>query len=220
MKQKKFNHIDKKSIPNLLSEEDDKGRYYLTPDGKYPSVTTVTGWEKRKFFAEWRKNNPEEAKRTVNRGNKLHSLVEKYLKNEELDKKEIDPFTLDLFLQMKKDVDRIDNIHALELSLYSNLLKLAGRVDCIAEFNGELAIIDFKGSTKEKRKEDIDNYFMQATAYSIMWKERTGVPVKKIVIMISCENGGVQIFESNPNEHVPNLKKCIEKYERERDATI
>lgn len=220
MKQKTFKHIDEKLKTELLSEENESGRYYVTPEGKYPSVTTVTGWEKRKFFAEWRKKNPEEAKRTMNRGNKLHSLVEKYLNNEKLVKKDIDPFTLDLFLQMKKDVDKIDNIYALETPLFSKLIKLAGRVDCVAEFDGELAIIDFKGSTKTKRKEDIDNYFMQATAYSIMWKERTGVPVKKLVIMISCEDGGVQIFEANPIDYVSALKSAIEKYERETNETV
>jgi ATP-dependent exoDNAse (exonuclease V) beta subunit len=220
MKQKKFTHTKKEEIMNLLSEENDSGRYYDTPEGKFPSVTTVTGWEKRKFFAEWRKNNPEEAKRTTSRGNKLHSLLEKYLNNEELNKKEIDPFTLDLFLQIKPEIDKIDNIHALEVPLYSKLLKLAGRVDCIAEYNGELAIIDFKGSTKQKRKEDIDNYFMQATAYSIMWKERVGIPVKKIVILIACEDGGLQIFESNPVEYVARLKDAIEKYQRESNATV
>jgi hypothetical protein len=220
MKQKQFKHIDKNLKTELLSEENDTGRYYVTPEGKYPSVTTVTGWEKRKFFAEWRRNNPEEAKRTTNRGNKLHSLIEKYLNNEQLDKKEIDPFTLDLFLQMKKDVDKIDNIHALEQPLYSKLLKLAGRVDCIAEFDGDLSIIDFKGSTKTKRKEDIENYFMQATAYSIMWKERTGVPIKKLIILISSEDGGVQVFDANPIDYVESLKNAIEKYERERNATV
>jgi genome maintenance exonuclease 1 len=220
MKQKTFKHIDEKLKAELLSEENESGRYYVTPEGKYPSVTTVTGWEKRKFFAEWRKNNPEEAKRTTNRGNKLHSLIEKYLNNEQLNKKEIDPFTLDLFLQMKKNVDNIDNIHALETPLYSKLLKLAGRVDCVAEYNGQLAIIDFKGSTKAKRKEDIDNYFMQATAYSIMWKERTSVPVKKLVILISSEDGGPQIFEADPMDYVAALKSAIEKYERETNATV
>lgn len=220
MKQKTFKHIDEKLKAELLSEENESGRYYVTPEGKYPSVTTVTGWEKRKFFAEWRKNNPEEAKRTMNRGNKLHSLIEKYLNNEKLDKKKIDPFTLDLFLQMKKNVDKIDNIHALETPLYSKLLKLAGRVDCVAEYNEELAIIDFKGSTKAKRKEDIDNYFMQATAYSIMWKERTSVPVKKLVILISSEDGGPQIFEADPMDYVAALKSAIEKYERETNATV
>lgn len=220
MKQKTFKHIDEALKLSLLSEENETGRYYTTPEGKYPSVTTVTGWEKRKFFAEWRKNNPEEAKRTTSRGNKLHSLIEKYLNNEELVKKDIDPFTLDLFLQMKDHVDKIDNIHALETPLYSKLLKLAGRVDCIGEYDGGLAIIDFKGSTKTKRKEDIDNYFLQATAYSIMWKERTGVPIKKLVIMISAEDGGVQIFEANPIEYVAALKDCIKKYEEQTNATV
>ena len=220
MKQKKFTHVKEPPQNDLLSEETESERYYLTPEGKYHSVTTVTGWDKRKFFAEWRKNNPEEAKRTTSRGNKLHKLIEKYINNEKLEKKEIDLATLDLFLQIKKDVDRIDNIHALEVPLYSKLLKLAGRVDCIAEFDGELAVIDFKGSTKTKRKEDIENYFLQATAYSIMWKERTGVAIKKVVILISCEDGGVQIFEANPINYVEALKSAIEKYEKEKNATI
>lgn len=220
MKQKKFVHIPEITQSSMLSEENDSGRFYDTPEGKYPSVTTVTGWEKRKFFAEWRKNNPEEAKRTVNRGNKLHSLIEKYLNNEKLNKKEIDPFTLDLFLQMKSCIDKIDNIHALEVPLYSKLLKLAGRVDCIAEYDSELAVIDFKGSTKQKRREDIDNYFLQATAYSIMWKERTGTSIKKLVILISCEDGGTQIFEGDPLDYVPQLKEAIEKYQKETHASI
>jgi ATP-dependent exoDNAse (exonuclease V) beta subunit len=220
MKQKTFNHIKVETKGDILTEENDVGRFYATPEGKFPSVTTVTGWEKRKFFAEWRRNNPEEAKRTTSRGNKLHSLIEKYLNNETLDKKEIDPFTLDLFIQLKEHVDEIDNIHALEVPLYSKLIKLAGRVDCIGEYKGELSVIDFKGSTRQKRKEDIDNYFLQATAYSIMWKERTGVPVKKLVIMISCEDGGPQIFESNPVDHVPGLKTSIERYEKEANATV
>ena len=220
MKQKKFTHVKEPKQNELLSEESESERYYITPEGKYPSVTTVTGWEKRKFFAEWRKNNPEEAKRTTSRGNKLHKLIEKYINNEKLEKKEIDLATLDLFLQIKKNVDRIDNIHALEVPLYSKLLKLAGRVDCIAEFDGELAVIDFKGSTKTKRKEDIENYFLQATAYSIMWKERTGVAIKKVVILISYEDGGVQLFEANSINYVKALKSAIKKYEEEKNATV
>jgi genome maintenance exonuclease 1 len=215
MKQKKFIHeiIDPKV--QLLSEESEGSRFYKTPNGKYPSVTTVTGWEKRKFFAEWRKNNPEEAKRTLNRGNKLHSLIEKYLNNEELNKKEIDPFTLDLFLQIKPKIDKIDFINAMETSLYSDKIKLAGRVDCIAKYNDKLSIIDFKGSTKPKREEDISNYYMQATAYSIMWKELTGVSIKNIVILITCDDGTVQVFEQNPVNYVKQLLKAIKLYESE-----
>lgn len=220
MKQKTFKHeiVDLKN--NLISEEFAGERYYATPKGKYPSVTTVTGWEKRKFFAEWRKNNPEEAKRTVNRGLKLHSLIESYLKNEKINKKDIDLISLDLFLQAKKHIDKIDNIRAMETAIFSDLLQLAGRVDCIAEYDGKLSIIDFKGSTKPKREEDIDNYFMQATAYAIMWQELTKEKVNNIVIIISCDDGDTQVFQEKPINYVKALKKSIELYKSETNATI
>jgi ATP-dependent exoDNAse (exonuclease V) beta subunit len=220
MIQKTFHHDQVKFEHQLITEEKDGQRFYTTPSGVYSSVTTVTGWDKRKFFAEWRKNNPDEAKRTTNRGMKLHSLIEKYLNNEEIDTKKTDIFALDLFLQMKNEVDKIDNIRALETSLYSNLLRLAGRVDCIAEYDGQLSVIDFKGSTKPKRQEDIDNYFMQATAYAVMWQELTGQKINNIVILISCEDGGVQVFQKKPIKYVKQLKECIEKYEREVNATV
>lgn len=220
MKQKTFKHDPVNINVELLSEESGNQRFYVTPKGKYPSVTTVTGWEKRKFFAEWRKNNPEEAKRTINRGNKLHSLIETYLKNEPIDKQKIDPFILSLFLQIQPHIDKIDMIKAMETPLYSNLLKLAGRVDCVGEFDNKLSIIDFKGSTKPKRIEDIDNYFMQATAYSIMWQELTGEKINNVVILISCDSGDVQVFQDKPIYHVKNLKDAVDAYGREVYATI
>lgn len=220
MKQKTFKHDIVNFKENLLSEESNGERYYVTPKGKYPSVTTVTGWKKRKFFAEWRKNNPEEAKRTVNRGIKLHSLIESYLKNETIDKKKVDLTSLDLFLQIKKDLDRIDNIKAMETALFSDLLQLAGRVDCIADYDGKLSIIDFKGSTRAKREEDIDNYFMQATAYSIMWQEHTKQKINNIVILISCDDGDTQVFQEKPINYVKALKESIDLYKSETNATV
>ena len=100
-----------------------------------------------------------------------------------------------LFYQIKPYLDSIDNIHALEDPLSSSLLKMAGRVDCIAEYNGELAIIDFKTSTKYKREEWIDDYFAQETAYAIMFQELTGLIPKKLVTIIACETGEPQVFE-------------------------
>lgn len=220
MKQKKFVHELVELNNGMISEEINGQRYYSTPEGSYPSVTTVVGWEKRKFFAEWRKNNPEESKRVTSRGSRLHSLIEKYIGNETLNKKEIDPFTLDLFLQIKNEIDKIDNIKAIESPLYSNLLKLAGRVDCIAEYDGVLSVIDFKGSTKQKKEEDIDNYFMQATAYSVMWQELTKQKVNNIVILISCEDGEPQVFQKKPIDYVKQLKECIQNYEREVNAKV
>ena len=117
----------------------------------------------------------------------MHTLTEYYLKNENLP--EVQPLSEFLFKQSKPKLDLIDNIHALEKSMYSLQLGIAGTVDCIAEYNGELAIIDFKSSKKPKPRKWIDHYFVQCAAYACMLYELTNIPVKKFVILMSCENG-------------------------------
>jgi len=189
--------------------------FYDTPDGKFPSVTTVVGWKKNQFFAEWRKNNPKEAIRTRNRGTKLHSLIETYLLNTPEFNKNIDPYTLDLFYQMQDYVNKIDNIKAIEGFLWSKPLRMAGRADCIAEYDGKLSVIDFKGSTKTKRKEDIDSYFLQATAYAVMWEERTGEKISQIVILISCDDGTTQTFIEDPKNYKKRLAIAIKEWRDE-----
>tara|TARA_R110002074_G_scaffold213411_3_gene383142 strand:- start:343 stop:984 length:642 start_codon:yes stop_codon:yes gene_type:complete len=189
-------------------------RFYQTPEGnKYPSVTTVTGWEKQKFFKEWRKNNPKESKRVLSRGNDLHDLIERYLNNEDIDLLLESPVVSSLFVQIKESLDKIDNIHALEVALWSDTLGLAGRVDCVAEYEGKLSVIDFKGSNRQKRLNDIENYMLQGTAYSIMWHERTGTPIREFHIMIAAENGfPCKVFTGDPIVYVPMLYETIEKY--------
>jgi genome maintenance exonuclease 1 len=113
---------------------------------------------------------------------------------------------------LKPELDKIDNIRALETPLWSKTLGLAGRTDCIAEYNGKLSIIDFKASTKEKRKQDIDNYFTQATAYALMFQERTGIIVENFAIMIACEDGLRQVFQGRPINYVRELKNIITEY--------
>ena len=212
MKQKIFSHDLVDVNFDISSTETPNGRFYVTEQGTFPSVTTITSWEKQEFFKIWRKQNPEESKRVTARGNRLHSLIECYLKNEDLSKKEIMPNDLDLFVQLKEQIDKIDNIKALETPLFGKEVGLAGRVDCIAEFNGVLSIIDFKGSTRQKRKEDIDNYMMQATAYALLWKEITGQTIDNFVILISCEDGAVQVFQDNPRNYIYSLFTAIKKY--------
>ena len=180
-------------------------RHYETPGGVFPSVTTVTGWEKQQFFSEWRKKNPDESKRVTSRGTKFHNLLEKYIKNEELIIEDMHSMQKSLFALIKPEIDKIDNVIALETPLWSKTLGLAGRTDCIGEYNGKLSIIDFKASTKEKRKQDIDNYFAQATAYALMFQERTGIIVKNFAIIIACEDGMLQVFEGNPLNYVKPL---------------
>jgi len=207
-----FNHVDSPVLEELNATTTEKGRMYKRDNGvSYPSVTTVVGHEKNKFFAQWRRDNPEESKRVLRRGNKVHQLVEDYINNEEV----VNP--TGLFIQLKPHLDRhVNNVIAQEVPLYSDLLRLAGRVDCIAEFDGVTSVIDFKGSTRDKRKKDIKEYFMQATAYSIMWKELTGQTIDQIVIMVSSEEGNVQNFVEKPINYVAPLKLAIDKYYESR----
>lgn len=209
---KKFNHCFV-NLNDTLKEVSENGkRYYSTPGGIFPSVTTVVGFEKQQFFSEWRKNNPEESKRVTSRGTKFHSLIEKYIKNEDINFDELHSSYKSLFSLIKEDLDKIDNIQAIETPLWSKTLGLAGRTDCIGEYDGKLSIIDFKASTKEKREKDIDNYFAQATAYALMYQERTGIIVDNFAILIACEDGIRQVFQGKPIKYVKNLKTLINKY--------
>ena len=218
MNLKKFKHVVlEEAFKDLNTVNQNGQRFYSTPEGHYPSVTTVTGWEKRKFFAKWRAENPKESRRVLDRGNKLHSLIEEYIDNCFDDKTlgGLNPFILDLFINLKPELDKIDNVYAQEVPLWSSTLELAGRVDCVAEYDGKLSIIDFKGSTKKKRKEDILNYFMQATAYAIMWQEMTGKKIDNIVILVATETGETQVFQDNPLRYVKALLNCIRNYQEE-----
>ena len=214
--QNKFIHLDNQ-IPEVTLKEVQKDgkRYYSTPEGEFPSVTTVVGFEKQKFFSEWRQRNPEESKRVTSRGTKFHSIIENYLNNESLDLDETNSNLKALFLLLKPELDKINNIVALETPLWSKILGLAGRTDCIAEYDGKLSIIDFKASTKEKRKQDIENYFLQATAYALMFQERTGIIINNFVILIACEDGLFQVFEGNPIHYVKKLHKAIKEYKEQ-----
>ena len=197
-----FNHVDM-NLPKLEREEIDGVRYYKLPGednlSRLVSITSVTSFHNRHIFENWRKKVGEEEANRVNkqatsRGTDMHSLVESYLNNE--DKlPNVQTLSQFLFKIAKSQLDNIDNIHALESSLYSKQLGIAGTVDCIAEYNGELAIIDFKTSKKPKPKEWIEHYFVQCAAYACMFYEITGVAVKKLVILMACEDGDCVVYE-------------------------
>ena len=213
-----FKHLNLHNFPNLKAKTTAQGRRYFVEGNAYPSVTTVIGEMKKKSILEWRRKVGEEeansiSKRATTRGNKCHKLAEDYLSNKPLDRYRDDVLSLGMFHQIRPYIDKINNIHALEESLYSHTLKLAGRVDCIAEYDNELAIIDFKTSTKYKREEWIQDYFSQETAYAIMFQELTGLKVKQLVTIIATEQGTPQIFvKNNILEFVPKLKEYIDYY--------
>jgi len=214
--EKKFNHIQLDTdFDSLPVETKNDLRFYQSPTGMWlPSVTTVTGWSKRAFFKEWRENpdNKAESTRCLNRGNELHSLIEDYINNEEDFWGDKNPVNVDLFKQIQPELDRIDNVYAQEVALWSETVALAGRVDCVAEFDGELSIIDFKGSTKPKKEDWITNYFHQATAYAIMFQEKTGIKIENVVIIIANENGTNQVFKKKPIQYVEGLYNDIKTF--------
>ena len=216
-----FNHVNTHSFPNLIAKNTPNGRRYRVGDSLYPSVTTITSHQKKDSILQWRKKVGEEeanaiSKRASIRGNKCHKLCELYLSNESISKYKDDTLSMGLFYQIKPYLDSINNIHALEESLFSNVLKLDGRDDCIAEYNGELSIIDFKTSSKYKREEWIHDYFAQETAYAIMFQELTGLMPKKLVTIIACETGEPQVFEIYDKfKYARKLHEYISSY---RDA--
>ena len=123
------------------------------------------------------------------------------------------PDAKDLFFKMKPKLDdNIGKVYSLEQALYSDELKLAGRVDCIAEWNGQLSVVDFKSAAKEKKEDWIENYFMQCTAYAMMFEERTGIPINQIVVAIAVTNGDSQIFVKQKDDYMSSLKHFIDEY--------
>tara|TARA_B000000441_G_scaffold130806_1_gene114454 strand:- start:817 stop:1482 length:666 start_codon:yes stop_codon:yes gene_type:complete len=192
-----FKHLETE-LPSLSRETIDGVRYYDTPDQKLVSITSVISFFNRDKFAKWRKRVGEEkaneiTRKATSRGTDMHTLTEHYLKNEDLPV--VKPLPDFLFKIAKPELNKIDNIHTLEGSLYSKELGVAGTVDCIAEYDGELAIIDFKTSAKPKPRDWIDGYFVQCAAYACMYYELTGIPVKKFVIIMSCENGDCVVYQ-------------------------
>ena len=218
-----FNHVDI-DLPSLERETIDGVRFYKVPDEeellKLVSITSVTSHRNREFFAKWRKKVGEEkaeriTKRATSRGTDMHTLVEYFLKNEELP--EVQPISDFLFKISKQTLKNINNIYTLEGSLYSKQLGIAGTVDCIAEYNGELAIIDFKTSAKPKPREWIDHYFVQCMAYGCMLYELTGISVKKLVIIMACENGECVVYEErDKSKYIRLLTEYIGKFVRDK----
>ena len=223
----KFKHIGCDIDYDLETETIDGKRFYKTPEGLlYPSVTTITSQHGKDKILEWRKRVGEEeanriSTRASNRGTKVHKICENYLNNEE-DYARTNPAhihktmpdTIAMFKSLQPLLDEhVNNIHALEIPLYSHHLKVAGRVDCIAEYDGKLSIIDFKTSSKLKEESWIKGYFMQCSAYAVMYEERTGIPVSQIVIMIAVDSEHPQVFIKKRNDYIKDFISYREAYD-------
>ena len=202
-----FNHvIMEMSLEDICARNVGGKRVYEVGDQRYPSISTICSFRNRKSIAEWRARvGAEEAnkisKRATTAGTTVHSMIEDYLNNElDIGKYADKHLAKILFTQAKQMLARINNIHFQEAPLYSHEFAIAGRVDCIAEFDGKLSIIDFKTSSKEKKEEWVEGYFVQETGYAKMYEERSGIKVEQIVTLITCQTGDTQVFIKNPDD--------------------
>ena len=214
-----FTHSDVPFVP-IERETIDGVRYYKVFGTeelvKMPSITSVISWRNRNKFKAWRKKVGEEVgnnitRKATHRGTDAHTLIEEYLNNSETFS-DVLPLSQFLFKQAKPELNKIDNILCQETALYSTQLGIAGSVDCIAEFDGELAVIDFKTSAKPKPREWIEDYFVQCAAYACMLYEMKGIMVKKFVIIMTCEDGECVVYEERDKKKYINL---LSEYIRE-----
>jgi genome maintenance exonuclease 1 len=220
----RFKHIET-DLPELTTKTIDRKRYYITPEGKeYPSITTVLSNRGKEGLFEWRNRVGHEVANYISgkaakRGTAVHHMCEEYLNNVSFiepdwwieKQKNFLPFCL--FNQLRNGVlQRINNIHAQECGLYSDKYGVAGRVDCIAEYNRVLSIIDFKTSTSERNDEYNENYYIQTAAYAEMYEERTGIPTDQIIILVVTEDGTVQEFIKSKQEYLPLLEEAINEF--------
>ncbi len=214
---KEFNHVSLSNpIPDVSTETIKGKRFYVTPEGKkYPSITTVLSGRNSEGLVRWRQSVGNDVANNImrtaaKRGTAVHTLVENYLNNEELSNQDVLPTAL--FTLLKPELDNINNIRIQEGGLYSDYYGVAGRVDCIADYKGVLSVIDFKTSTKEKKEEWVENYFIQGSAYCEMYEERFDQPIDRVVILIVTEDGGVQTFTKSKDDYLPLLKTAIKEF--------
>jgi len=216
----KFEHVNNfsENLPDLKTTNVNGKRYYVTPENDiFPSVTTVLSIQNQEGIQQWRRNVGDGAADSIMRlaavrGNAFHKIEEDYLGNKDISIHNNKVLPMALFERAKPQLDRIDNIHALEKTLYSNNYSIAGRVDCIADFDNTLSVIDFKTSTRKKQPSWIESYYLQETAYSLMWEEQTDIPIGQIVTIIASEDGAVQTFIEHRDNFVSKLKECISNY--------
>ena len=225
---KKFEHLaNRPELSFGMRTENINGkRNYVTPEGElYPSITTILGEFSKASIQAWRKRGGETEANKISgkasrRGTSVHSVCESYIKNEEGYLDGQTPNIVELFGSIEPYLERIDNIHGVELALYSNHFGLAGRTDLIAEFDGKLSVIDYKTSNRIKKKEWCDNYFAQGSFYAIAYEELTNIPVTQVVIVIAVDNDVPQLFIEHRNNWIDKIWKAKELYELNSIETV
>ena len=210
-----FIQLDQTKFPNTKGMNQNGFRFYQIDGKNYPSITSILSIQKKEGLEKWRKNVGEEAAkwemaRAARRGKATHTLVEQYLKGQPQTINDVLPNGM--FRLLKPYLDQVDNIHCLERIMFSHKLTLAGQVDCIAEYNGKLSVIDFKTANKERIDSWNESYYLQCTAYAIMYEELFGKQIDQIVILQAGEDGSCNAFVKQKKEYLSQLEKAIKDF--------
>ena len=213
-----FNHIPINFQQAQLIEKED-GHYYQTPKGDiFPSITTILqktmSAEKQQNLENWK--DQEAAARYITEesalvGTQTHKLIEDYL-NEIEQTQEVRLLSVAHFNNLIPLLQKINDIHGTELRLYSNAMKLAGMSDCIAKYDGELSIIDYKTKRSNQQEEWMTDHFIQGTAYSEMFKELSGIEIKQVVILVSSEKNTRMEFVKKTKDYKDLLTQRLNQF--------
>ena len=218
---KKFIHLATRPEMSfgMVTENKNGKRHYVTPSGElYPSITTVLGELSKAAIQKWRKRVGETEANKISgkasrRGTKLHSVCEAYIQNKEEYLNGETPHIVELFKTIEPFFERVDNVQGVELALYSDHFGIAGRTDCIAEFDGVLSVIDYKTSNKIKKKEWCEKFFAQGAFYGVAYEELTSIPVPQVVIIIAVENEQPQLFVEKRDDWTHLIWEAKKLYE-------
>ena len=217
---KKFIHLaNRPELVDIVTENKNGKRHYVTPEGElYPSITTILSEFNKAAIQKWRKRVGETEANKISgkasrRGTSVHSVCESYIKNEDGFLDGQTPNIIELFKTIEPFLERVDNIHGVELALYSDHFGVAGRTDLIAEFDGVLSVIDYKTSNKIKKKEWCESYFAQGAFYGIAYEELTKIPVPQVVVIIAVDNEQPQLFVEKRDDWVDKIWEAKKLYE-------
>jgi len=212
-----FRHDDSLTFPKLRQVNLAEGRVYQVfgTEIAYPSITRVLGAKPKPQLEAWKKKvghqkAQAEAQFAARKGTTLHKLAELYLDNQELPP--VLPHVAELWMNLRPWLGHhVTCVYAQEQDICSHMLKVAGRLDLLADVDGELAVVDIKNAKRIKKREWVRSYFVQGTFYSLAVFEAVGRVVKKIVLPI-CSPEGFQVEVAKPAEFFNELRADIDYY--------
>ncbi len=214
-----MNIVEKYDYPSLKRDDSGKSRLYKTPDGDFPSVTTILDKTKDKtFLFEWRKRVGEEeanriSKEAAGLGTVFHKHLENYIDNEE--RPNGSNFVYKLAKDMsdiiiEKGLSNVDEVWGSEIGLYYPGL-YAGTTDLVGTHKGDPAIIDYKSTKNPKKEEWVEDYYLQCCAYAMAHNELFETTINKAVILMCSRNLQYQEFIIEGKKFEEYCKKWTER---------